>query len=349
MPTDVYVSQERYALEQSRLFRGRPVPIALTAQLPDRNTHLVVEDYGPSLLLTRDGEGRVHAFHNICSHRAIKLCQVNGVTKGGLIVCPYHAWTYDLKGKLKALPRPDVFPGLDKSEHGLISLECHEAGGMVWVNLDRNVQANFSAVDGPLRADLDAIGLGQQKIYKQLRIEVKANWKLIIDSFSENYHVTRLHAESLKGMFVDRLTHCEMVEEHLRVMSARAGFEQEGEGGTFEQFRKDGVLHYTIIPGALVITSPSYINVMLMAPQAVDRTIVNYFMLVDALPQTEKGIAHYEKSLALMTRLTVDEDFRMAELGAIGAASGERPFMTVGGMEKEIITFHASVNAILGI
>lgn len=347
MPTDVYASQERFDLEIAKLFRGRPVPVAVSDLLPTRKSRIVLDDYGPSIILTRDEEGKVHAFHNVCTHRAIKLCQSHETETGGLITCPYHAWSFDMKGQLRSLPRPEVFPGLDKSKMGLIELECVEAGGIIWVNLDKDKKADFSVVQGPLAADFDALGLGEQKIYKYLRVEVNANWKLIVDSFSENYHVTRLHSGSLGSMFVDRKTSCEQVGEHMRVMSGRAGFAQGDPVETFEQFRESAVVHYTLVPGALLITSPTYISLMLLSPQAVDRTVVNYYLLVDRLPETEREIARYEKSLALMTRITTEEDFWVAELGTIAAKSGIVPQMTCGGMEREIVQFHKNVNDLL--
>ena len=73
LPTDVYASPERYALEMEKLFRGRPIPVAVSDVLPTQRSHIVMDDFGPSILLTRDEEGTVHAFHNICTHRAIKL------------------------------------------------------------------------------------------------------------------------------------------------------------------------------------------------------------------------------------------------------------------------------------
>ncbi|HZU64905.1 MAG TPA: aromatic ring-hydroxylating dioxygenase subunit alpha [Novosphingobium sp.] len=347
LPTDIYASEARFELERQKLFRGRPVPVGVSALLPTAKSHVAIDDYGTSLLLTRDEEGQVHAFFNVCTHRAIKLCQAREPQKKGLVVCPYHAWSFDMKGRLKALPRPEIFPGLDKSQMGLVELECVEAGGLIWVNLDRERKADFALVRGPLGADLDAFGLGQQKICHHLRVDVKANWKLIVDSFSENYHVTRLHAQSLGGMFVDRKTSCEMIGEHLRVMSGRAEFRQGEEIASYEAFRKSAVAHYTIVAGALIITSPSYVSVMLLSPQAVDHTVVNYYMMVDQLPETEREIAHFDRSLALMKQITTKEDFWVAELGTIGAKSGVVPFMTCGGMEREMITFHQSVDAIL--
>lgn len=340
-PTSPYASQERFDLEQSKLFRGRPVPLEMSCALPDRRTHVVVEEHGQSVILSRDDEGVVHAFANVCMHRCVQLSQAKEPKQGALIVCPYHAWSYSLRGELVAVPREDVFPGLDKAGRRLVQLQCQEAGGMIWVNLDHKTQCDFSQVDA-LARDFDAIGLDRQVIYRRARFDLATNWKLIHDAFLENYHIPRLHAQSLGSMFVDRPTVIRRIGPHLLQSSARVGYKQESGKAveTFEAFRKAGVFSYTIVPGGVVITSPTYINVMLMAPQSPGRTIINYYMLVDRMPETDEEIARCEKSIALMERITTQEDFWAAQLGTIGARTGVVADMVLGGMEQDIALFH---------
>lgn len=342
LPADAYTSPEHFAQEQRKLFRGRPVPIEVSAALPKPKMHVVNEDYGISVLLTRDGDGKVHAFLNVCTHRCIRLSQEKEATSGGLIVCPYHAWTFNLKGELVGVPREDVFPGLDRSKHSLVPLECVEAGGIIWVNLDHTSKADFSVVKGDLAAEFEAIGLPEQVVYRKLRFELAANWKLIHDAFLENYHIPRLHARSLGSMFVDRPTAFTQIGPHLLQVSARVGYksEQGTRIETFEEFRESGVFSYTLIASGIIITSPTYINVMLLAPQAPDRTVVNYYMLVDRLPETDSEKSRCERSVELMLKVTRDEDFWVSELGTIGVRMGAVPRMTLGGMEQDIARFH---------
>ena len=342
LPTDEYTSPERFKLEQEKLFRGRPVPIEVSAALPKPKMHVVNEDYGTSVLLTRDENGVVHAFLNVCPHRSTQLSQESEAKSGGLIVCPYHAWSFNLKGDLVGLPREDVFPCLNKKDHGLKRLQCVEAGGLIWVNLDHHSEADFSLVAGDLARELDAIALPEQVVYRKLRFELKTNWKLVHDAFLENYHITRLHSRSLGSMFVDRSTVCDQIGPHIRHSSARAGFkaDESGSATTFEAFRKFGVFCYTLIPGSIIITSPTYINVMLLSPQAPDKTVINYYMLVDQLPETEAEIARYEKSIALMDKVTTEEDFWVSQLGTVGIKTGGFSHMVLGGMEQEVARFH---------
>lgn len=343
-PTAVYVSQERFRLELERLFGGRPVPIAVSADLPSPRSYLAIKDYELPVLLTRDGQGVVRAFVNVCTHRGVELCPSSDPRSGGLVVCPYHAWSFSLKGDLVAVPREEAFPGLEKSRHDLVPLECVEAGGLIWVNLDPKTKADFSLVAGALGEELEAIAMSDQHIFKKVRFELNSNWKLTHDAFLENYHIARLHSKSLGSMFVDRTTVCEQIGPHICHLSGRVGF-RKGDRKYFEEFRKHGVFCYTIIPGAIVITSPDYISVMLLSPKAPDKTVINYYMLVDEPPVDEAQIAHFERAVDLMLRVTTEEDFWAAELGSIGAKTGVLTHMVLGGMEQEILRFHQTLEA----
>jgi glycine betaine catabolism A len=351
LPTDIYSSPERFLLERQRLFRGRPVPIEVSAALPKPKMYMVNDDYGTSILLTRDDQGVVRAFANVCRHRCVQLSREREAKAGGLIVCPYHAWTYNLKGNLVGVPREDVFPGLDRNNHKLVPLECVEAGGLIYVNPDPASRADFTWASGALADEFNAIGLPQQTLYKKSRFEIAANWKFVHDAFLESYHVPRLHSKSLAGMFADRATACVEIGPHILQSSGRVGYQSDTGStvSTFAQFRAKGVFSYTVISSAVIITSPTYINVMLMAPQSHDKTVVNYYMLLDRMPETEAEIARCEKSMNLMERVTSEEDLWVAELGTIGTATGAVPQMILGGMEQDVMRFHRNIDQILGV
>lgn len=349
LPTAEYSSPEHFELEKSKLFRGRPVPIEVSAGLPGPRMYRVNEDYGTSVLLTRDDQGVAHAFVNVCRHRCVRLSQEKEAKSGGLIACPYHGWTYNLRGKLMGVPREDVFPGLQRENHGLVPLECVEAGGLIYVNLDARSKADFSCVQGELAQEFAAIGLDRQVLYKKSRFEIAANWKFVHDAFLENYHVPRLHSKSLGGMFGDRATACVEIGPHILQSSGRVGYESATRSSvqTFAEFRDMGVFSYTVLCSAIVITSPTYINVMLMAPVAHDKTIINYYMLVERMPETEKDKARCEKSMALMERVTSEEDLWVSEQGTIGVATGAVERMILGGMEQDILRFHRNIGRML--
>ena len=103
-----------------------------------------------------------------------------------------------------------------------------------------------------------------------------------------------------------------------------------------------------MFPGTVLIVSPDYINLMVLMPQAVDRVLVEDFMLIPEPPQTEKALAHWEKSWKLLDEgVFAAEDFRAAELGQQGLSSGAIERLTLGTLELGVRHFHDAVEAAL--
>ncbi len=149
-----YIDQARFDAEMKAIFRKVPVLAGPSAMLSKPREYLGIDITGMPVLLTRTKDGTVNAFANVCRHRGMKLCLSSDPIAAPRIVCPYHAWTYDLDGKLVGLPRSEIFPGLPKQELGLLELPCVEAGGLIWVGLDANSPPDFSRVQGDLAPTL---------------------------------------------------------------------------------------------------------------------------------------------------------------------------------------------------
>ena len=338
-----YTSPERHAAEQARIFARAPLVIAPSALLPEPGMSVTHDGFGKPLLVTRDKAGQAHVFLNVCRHRGTRLVEGGEVACTPRLVCPYHAWSYALDGRLTGLPRADAFPGLDKGDYALIRLPTCEAGGLIWFAFDEG--ADF-AHPRTLGADFDAFGLGDLHLFRRRTHDVAANWKLIMDAFLESYHVSRLHAATIGPFFKDGVATADTIGPHQRSAVGRDVDEAAVRAGDWPTLRSAITYTYQMFPGTVLIVSPDYVNLMVMMPQAHDRVLVEDFMLIPEPPRTEKALRHWEKSWALLDGgVFGSEDFRAAALGQEGLATGAVERLTLGTMEGGIRVFHDAVEA----
>lgn len=339
-PASIFLDSERFALEQRSVFRRLPVPIMPASMLPEPGTVIAHDRYGLSLLMARGRDGKVRIFYNACQHKGSKLVEDCERHKLSRLTCPYHSWTYGLDGHLIAAPRADLFENFDKKDYALPSLPCREFGGLIWAVLNPDVAADFSGLDAEFEDDMIHLGVPTAHVYGHRSFDVNANWKLVLEPFMESYHVVRLHAQSIGDLFIDTVSICTKLGPHQRKVAGKAHFQQEMLDRPGENVHKTITHAYQIFPNGVLITSPYYISLMILMPQAADRTIVDYFMLTPTAPDSEKAESLYARSYELIQKVFGEEDFRAAEISQQGLASGGLKRVTYGGMENTIPTYY---------
>ncbi len=338
LDASVYIDPLRFERERRSVFDKLPLLLAPSALLPDNNTAIAHDGYGVPLIISRDGNGRIHVMANVCRHRGTRLIEGDEVVSSKRIVCPYHAWTYGSDGGLLAIPRAECFPGIDKSDRPLMHFACAESGGFIWFSRDPDV--DFGNVFA-LAEDMDAFGMSGLHLYRRKTHEVASNWKQVMDAFLESYHVQRLHAETIAPFFTDGIAAADMVGPHQRAVVGRADYLSDIDRDDWAALRRVLTYTYAFFPTSILIVSPDYINLLVVMPRTVGTCLVEDFMLIPEPPQTPEAEAHWKKSWELLDGGTfAAEDFRAAALCQRGIESGMVKTITVGSLEDGIAAFH---------
>jgi phenylpropionate dioxygenase-like ring-hydroxylating dioxygenase large terminal subunit len=339
-PTSIFTSQARYDLEQAKVFRKSAVPVMLSAMLADPGTAMAHDGYGVPMLFSRDKTGVLRVFLNVCMHKGSKLLETCDPVKGGRISCPYHAWTYGLDGTLIGVARPETFVNLDKSRRNLVELASREAGGFIWVMLDRHAEPDFSNVDDGLVADMTAFEIAGAHVYGRKTFHLDANWKLVLEPFLEGYHVQRLHAATVGPLFADVPNVVDRLGASIRQISGKAQFDPSDLDIPDENIHKTVTHAYQVFPNTVVVTSPYYISVMFIMPRGVRQTRVDYYMLTRSPADNPKGEEIYRRSYEMILGVFGGEDFRAAEISQVGLDSGALDEVVYSGLEATIPIYY---------
>lgn len=346
-PNAIFTGRERFEAEQANIFQSHAMPVALAAVLQEPGSVVAVEAYGKPLLITRTRADEIKVFINACQHKGAKLVEDCAVHKQGRMVCPYHAWTYGLDGKLIGVARADMFEGVMKEQRGLKELPSKVWGGVVYAQLDGQ-PLNVSQLHEQIDADFAALGIPSAHVYGRKTFDLKANWKVVLEPFLEGYHVQRLHAASIGALFVDAPSMVDTFGVNIRQVSGRIGYEPSMLDEDPEMNVHKLVTHaYTAFPNVVIVTSQYYTSVMILMPYDVDRTIVHYYMLTPGPATTPKAEEVFERSYDLILKVFSGEDFRAAQISQEGLAAGVPESTVYCGLEENVIRYYEALEALL--
>ena len=189
---EYFRSAEIFREERERIFFRRWLLTGHASQLSAPGSYYLFELDQESVVVLRDAEGRLRAFHNLCRHRGTRLCLEPVGALGKAFQCPYHAWTYELDGRLRAAPNMKDVAGFEAADHPLLPVALAEWQGLVFVSFAAQPEPFESALAG-LAGRFERWDLGELRAVHRTVYEVEANWKLFFHNYSECYHCPNVH------------------------------------------------------------------------------------------------------------------------------------------------------------
>ncbi len=186
-----YIDPEIYKLDLEKIFFADWLYICHTSEIQNPGDSYTFDIDKESIIVCRDQSGQINAFANVCRHRSSRICEP-GIANQKRFVCPYHAWSYDLDGKLmSARHMEDSF---DKSEYSLNKLAIEIFCGFIFVSLSPD-SPPFDELRNNLKAPLAIFDLANTKVVAHEVHPIRANWKLVMENFDECYHCGPAHKE----------------------------------------------------------------------------------------------------------------------------------------------------------
>jgi Rieske 2Fe-2S family protein len=202
-----YSSEEVFRLETARIFHAQWFCVGRAEQVPEKGDCLHVSVAGESVFVLRGRDHALRAFYNVCRHRGSRLTRTpplpdaaaqqavnSGQMSGGAVTCPYHAWSYNLDGTLRAAPHVRFDEQCPKERFSLVPVHLDTWGGFIFLNLATEAPPLREQLAVPVRKlaryPLEDLRRGAQLVY-----DVRANWKILMENYNECYHCGPVHPE----------------------------------------------------------------------------------------------------------------------------------------------------------
>jgi Rieske 2Fe-2S family protein len=323
LPQKYFVSPEVFASEQAEIFSKEWLLVGHQSQVPKPGDYFLAAVAGESIIVTRDRNSQVRGFYNVCRHRGTRLKEdICGHVSA--IQCPYHAWTYGLDGRLIGAPHMDEISGFDKADYPLhpVNLELWE--GFIFVNLEDNPEP-LEKWFAPLKGKFSHWNMSILHPAKRIEYDVKANWKLMFENYSECYHCPGVHPQ------LQKVSPYDSAENDLREGPFLGGFMKINPGksltmsgnacaafvGKIENLQQ--VFYYSIFPNMFLSVHPEYVMVHQLWPKSPEGTLIvcDWFFHPDAFNRRD-----FKPNDAIeFWDMTNKQDWHVCELSQQGIAS----------------------------
>ena len=363
LSADSYFEPRHFERELQRIWYRNWIFVGRSSEVKAARAFRTFEIGDQKLLLVRDERGALQGFHNTCRHRGSALCREEaGTLRSGAIICPYHAWTYDLQGELKRTSSKSHGAGFDVADYPLYKIKVREWNGFIFIALTDHPPAFERLFD--VRLDrLDAWRLGELVVGHTFVKTMQSNWKIFWENFNECLHCPGVHPKlsSLvpiygRGIMEERddphwTRHAADADPKYKG-GVRAGahtWSSDGQlsgapfPGLSEEDRKVAYVYMTGLPSVFIVGHPDYVRVVRLRPLGPEQTELRVEYLF--MPQTLADPKFDLSNIVEFTSLVMTEDAEACELNQRGLRAAPHVRGVVMPEEYAIRQFHEWVDS----
>ncbi len=327
LPGQYYTSEKIFERERECIFSQRWLCVGRREQIPRSGDYFVQTIGDESLIIVRGQDGRARAFYNVCRHRGTRMCIESSGHFRQSIQCPYHAWTYNLDGRLIGAPHMNEVEAFDKANYPLYSATLDTWEGFLFVNLARQPEP-FAEAFAPLMGKFSQWHISELCSARHIEYEVQANWKLLVENYSECYHCPLIHPalavlspyrsgqnDLYEGPFLGGFMDINQGTESLSLNGYACGLPL----GEVSGADRNRVYYYSIFPNMLLSLHPDYVMFHLLWPESVSRTRIACKWLFD--PEVIARPDFDPSGAVEFWDMTNRQDWHVCELSQLGLKS----------------------------
>lgn len=318
--------------ERERLLLNGWVAIGRAEQLAAPGAYFLADVAGQSIIVLRDRAGAVRAFYNVCTHRGSRLCEAHQGQFSETLQCPYHAWTFGLDGRLLGAPATGDLEGFSRNDWPLRPVAVGVWDGFLFLNLSASPEP-LERYLAPVWERFVRFGTAGLRLGRTIEYTVQANWKLIVQNYSECYHCALVHPE-LTRLTPPTAGENDLVEGpflggYMELNDPSGSMSMSGRAcglpvGTLPAEDHGRVYYYSLMPNMLLSLHPDYVMYHILWPRSPRETFIscNWLFHPDTLAHPgfdiDDGVEFWD--------LTNRQDWHVCELSQLGIESrGYRP------------------------
>jgi Rieske 2Fe-2S family protein len=363
LPADAYFDPRQYERELQRIWYRNWVYVGRSSDLARARGFRTFEIGDQRILLVRDEQRALQGFYNTCRHRGAALCrEPEGMLRAGTIVCPYHAWVYNLQGDLLRTSSKAHASGFDVADFPLYRISVKEWNGFIFVALNDRPPPFEKIFDLPLNR-LDAWPLEELVVGHVLSKTMRSNWKIFWENYNECLHCPGVHPQLSqlvpiygRGLLEERddpqwRAHAADPDPKFKggLRSGAATWSLDGKTtgvpfpGLSDADRKAGYVYMTGLPSVFLVGHVDYVRVVRLLPLGPELTEMRVEYLFS--PQTLADPQFDLRNVVDFTNRVMTEDAQVCELNQLGLRA--RPHLRGVVMPEEYVVrqFHEWLRA----